>query len=146
MNTILLRCRSCGTKNRVKVEKLRHRPACGKCKAPLSMPDCPVDAGASTFQDEVVNWPGAVLVDFWSPSCGHCVKLNPVLDQIAREKTGRLKVVKVNVQAEQHLAFQFDVRGVPFMVLYRDGKKAAELPGALPKAQLESWLAANAGV
>ncbi len=145
MNTILLRCLSCGTKNRVRTDRLAHKPACGKCRAPLSMPGHPVDATASSFQEEVVNWPGAVLAVFWSPSCGHCMRLNPVLDQLAEENQGKLKIVKVNVQSEQHLAFQFGVRGVPFLTLYHNGRRIADLPGAVPKDRLVSWIDAHLG-
>jgi thioredoxin 2 len=140
MNTILLRCQSCGTVNRVSVDKLSLNPKCGRCKTVLEYPSLPVDVTSSTFHREVLSCPGAVLVEFWSPSCGHCQRLNPLLTQIAAEKAGMLKVVNINTQTEQLLAGQFGIRGVPTLILYKGGKKLRELSGALPKEQLEAWI------
>ncbi|UCF87610.1 MAG: thioredoxin fold domain-containing protein [Nitrospiraceae bacterium] len=140
METVLLRCQSCGTVNRVAGGKLSLKPKCGRCKTVIDYPNRPVDVTASSFHHEVLSCPGAVLVDFWSPSCGHCQRLNPLLDQIAAEKAGMLKVVKINTQTEQFLAGQFGIRGVPTLILYKGGKKLRELPGALPKEQLDAWI------
>jgi thioredoxin 2 len=140
MNTILLRCQSCGTVNRVSVDKLSLNPKCGRCKTVLEYPSLPVDVTSSTFHREVLSCPGAVLVEFWSPSCGHCQRLSPLLTQIAAEKAGTLKVVNINTQTEQLLAGQFGIRGVPTLILYKGGKKLRELSGALPKEQLEAWI------
>lgn len=63
-----------------------------------------------------------------------------MLDQIAAEKAGIIKIAKVNTQVDQHLAFQFNIRGVPTLILYQGGKKINEISGALPKQQLEAWI------
>jgi thioredoxin 2 len=123
MNTILLRCQSCGTVNCVSVDKLSLNPKCGRCKTVLEYPSLPVDVTSSTFHREVLSCPGAVLVEFWSPSCGHCQRLNPLLTQIAAEKAGMLKVVNINTQTEQLLAGQFGIRGADSL----QGRK--ETPG-----------------
>jgi thioredoxin 2 len=140
METVLLRCPSCSTVNRVAGDNLSLNPKCGRCKKLLEYPSRPVDVTSSTFHREVLSCPGAVLVEFWSPSCGHCQRLNPLLAQIAAEKAGMLKIVKINTQAEQYLAGQYGIRGVPTLILYRGGKKLRELPGAPTREQLEAWI------
>jgi thioredoxin 2 len=146
MESILIQCGACGTTNRVLSEKLSRGPVCGKCRAPLKVLSRPVDVTANTFEHEVTEWPGTVLVDFWSPGCGHCSRLSPVLDALAAEKAGSLKIAKVNVEFERELASHFDVRGVPLLLLYTNGRKLGKLPGALPKEQLKSWLWETAGI
>jgi thioredoxin 2 len=140
MESVLLRCQSCGAVNRVLKDKLSSVPKCGRCKKPLDYPHEPIDITTGSFKKEVLSSPGVVLVDFWSPTCGHCQRLNPVLDQIAAEKAGAIKIAKVNTKTDQHLAFQFGIRGVPTLILYKNGKKINEISGALPKHQLEAWI------
>lgn len=140
MDTTLIRCENCGAANRIKINRKEKNPKCGKCKTALSIIKNPVDVTTASFKNEVISWPGFVLVDFWSPTCGHCMTLMPVLDDIAAERAGVLKVVRINVTTEQQLAAQFDIRGVPALFLFKGGKKINDLSGALPKPQLDSWL------
>lgn len=146
MNSVLLRCQSCGSVNKVLKEKLLLKPTCGKCKAGITFPNTSIDISSNDFRKVVLSAPGVVLLEFWSPTCGHCLRLNSVLDQIASEKAGILKVVKVNIQNDQHLAYQFGIRGVPTMILYRGGKKLNEFSGALPKQLLEAWINSTASL
>lgn len=95
---------------------------------------------SGTFQDEVISHPGVVLVEFWSPSCGHCRTLHPVLEQIAEENAGVLKIATVNTGEETMLSTRFNIRGVPTFMLYRGGKKIQEMIGAMPKQQIEAWI------
>ena len=98
----------------------------------------------ANFDDEVVHSATPVLVDYWAEWCGPCRQLAPVIDQIAAEQHGKLKVAKVNVDDEPELARQAGVSGIPFVVLYRDGQRAAEAIGAQPKAALERTLGLTA--
>ncbi|MFH1146651.1 MAG: thioredoxin domain-containing protein [Pseudomonadota bacterium] len=139
-DTALIRCSNCGTVNRIHPGKLHESPRCGKCKAPLRIPNRPVIVTASDFDREVVKWPGLVLIEFWTPFCVHCQAMAPVLDALARERAGKLKIVKINAEREPMLARQFSIMGTPAFLLYRNGNKLGEIPGALPKAQLEKWI------
>jgi thioredoxin 2 len=140
MDTILLRCQSCGSVNRVPKDKVSFHPRCGKCKVVLRYPGRPIAVISGTFQDEVISHPGVVLVEFWSPSCGHCRALHPVLEQIAEENAGVLKIVTVNTGEEPALSTRFNIRGVPTFILYKGGKKIQEMVGAMPKQQIEAWI------
>jgi thioredoxin 1 len=92
------------------------------------------------FDDEVLRSDVPVVVEYWASWCGPCHLLSPIVEQIARERAGELKVGKVNVDDEPHLADRAGVRGIPFVVLYRDGKPAAQAVGAQPKVALERAL------
>lgn len=81
-----------------------------------------------------------VLVDFWAEWCGPCRMVAPVLEQIAVEQAGKLKIVKLNVDENQHTPMHFNVSGIPTMILFKDGKPAATKVGALPKSQLKEWV------
>jgi len=139
-NIIFLRCKNCRAINRVPADRLMSRPKCGKCKTFLEIPRIPIEVTVSTFDDEVLMWPGVVLIEFWSPRCSHCLSIAPVTEELALRRAGLLKVVKVNVENETSLAMRFNIQATPFLTLYRDGNKLSEVAGALSKEQLEAWI------
>ena len=140
MNTVLLKCQSCKSVNKVLTEKLGDSPKCGKCNSSLKYNNNVVNVTNHNFKDEVLKDPGIVLVDLWSPTCSHCVALGHTLEKLAREQAGIIKIVKINAYNEQQLASQFDIRGVPTLLLYKKGKMINKTSGAIPKKQLLSWV------
>ena len=94
----------------------------------------------STFEQEVTKSDTPVIVDFWAEWCGPCHAVAPVLDRIASEREGQIKLVKVNIDEEQGLAQRYGVYSIPTMILFRDGEPAAAAVGAQPKTALERQL------
>lgn len=85
------------------------------------------------FQTEVLENKTLVLVDFWAEWCGPCVALGPVLENVAQERQGKVKVCKVNVEENPQLAARFNIRNIPFLAFVKDGQKVGELVGNQPK-------------
>ena len=136
METTLLSCPSCGKTNRVPAQASGH-PRCGNCKADLPWI---VSAGDSDFAAVAEQSPVPVLVDFWAAWCGPCRMVSPVLDRLARERPGKLKLVKVDVDTSPGLSRRFDVQAIPTLMVLVDGKVAARQAGAAPANVLRSWL------
>jgi len=93
-----------------------------------------------TFEAEVLKAKGAVLVDFWAEWCGPCKIIAPALEEIAKEMDGRVTVAKVNIDDNPITPQKYGVRGIPTLMLFRDGQVAATKVGALAKTQLQAWV------
>ena len=95
------------------------------------------------YQQEVENYPGRVLIDFYTPTCPPCRMFAPTLDQIAAEQAGKLKVVKVDASTESELASEYGITAVPTFVLLDGGARKAQVTGARSKKDFEKWLGEN---
>jgi len=92
--------------------------------------------GDDSFEQEVITAPLPVLVDFWAPWCGPCKSIAPVLEEIAQEYDGKLKVVKINVDENPGVPSRYGVRGIPNLMIFKGGNLAGQIVGAAPKNKL----------
>lgn len=136
MEATLIACPACGRTNRIPAAA-GGRPRCGNCKAGLPWI---VSAGDADFGVIAEQSPVPVLVDFWADWCGPCRMVSPVLDQLARERAGSVKLVKVDVDRSPGLSRRFDVQAIPTLMVIVDGNVAARQAGAAPAGALRSWL------
>ena len=97
-----------------------------------------LELAKDTFEMEVIKSKMPVLVDFWAPWCGPCRLVSPVLDKLSSEYTSKLRFAKLNVDDNQEIASQFDVRGIPCMIIFKNGKEVERIIGAYPEAQLRN--------
>lgn len=100
----------------------------------------PIDITQNTFKSEVVESDIPVLVDFWAEWCGPCQKLSPILDEIAEELDGKVKVTKVDMDKERTLGSLFQVLTIPHVLIFKDGQKVDEFSSVRPKAEILSRL------
>ena len=97
----------------------------------------------SNFDEEIKNSKVPILVDFWAEWCGPCKQIGPILEDIGEEKKEKLKILKLNVDENPQTPQKYGVRGIPTLMLFKDGKLVDTKVGSLPKNMLEAWLAPN---
>lgn len=150
-DSLLIHCPNCGATNRVPAEKIERGldPVCGRCKQPLPVRE-PVAVNDSTFTAEVEQSSLPVLVDMWAEWCGPCRFLSPVVDQLARELAGRLRVAKLNVDESPATAARFNIQSIPALLVFKNGREVERIIGAQPKAailgRLTPLLQANSNI
>ena len=94
----------------------------------------------ANFDKDVLQASGTILVDFWAEWCGPCKQIAPMLDEIAEEMKGKLTVAKVNIDKNPETPQKYGVRGIPTLILFKDGKPISTKVGAMPKSKLVEWL------
>lgn len=97
----------------------------------------------SSFEADVLKGSGPILLDFWAEWCGPCKMLAPSLAELAEELDGKLSVAKLNIDENPNAPSRFGVRGIPTLMIFKDGQVTATKIGALPKSQLKAWIEQN---
>ena len=133
----IVQCSACGAKNRVPAEKLREGllPVCGSCKKPLTSAH-PVIVTDANFAEEVEHSPLPVLLDMWAPWCGPCRMIAPIIEQLASELAGKVKVAKLNTDENPTTQARFGVRSIPTLLVLKGGREIDRLVGAMPKQEI----------
>jgi thioredoxin 2 len=142
METQLIGCSYCGATNRVPEEKLQAglEPICGRCKRPLTARPTPVEVTDANFAEEVERSPLPVLVDMWAPWCGPCRQVGPVVEQLAAEFAGRMRVAKLNVDDNPVTGARFQIQSIPALLVFKGGREVDRIIGAQPKSEIKRRL------
>ena len=142
-DSYIIQCSHCKTRNRIPKNRAQDRPVCGKCHKVLPPPSAvqhPLIVTDQTFQSEVLSYPGVVLLDCWAAWCGPCSMLAPVIDQLAREFSGHVKVAKLNIDQNPMTASRYRVLSVPTMLIFKKGRVVHTLAGVYGKPDIERQL------
>jgi len=132
-------CPFCRTLNRVDLGRVTDRPKCGECGRPILL-DRPVQLSDAEFERVVADTEVPVIVDFHADWCGPCKVMAPLLDEIARERAGRVLVAKLDTDRNPATAKRFSITGIPTLIAFRDGREVAREVGALPRPRLDALI------
>jgi thioredoxin 2 len=137
-NSVVVPCPHCAALNRVPRDKLSEGPACGRCHAGL-FTGKPLALDEAGFDRHVSRGELPVLVDFWAPWCGPCRNMAPHFEAAARQLEPGLRLAKVDTDAVPALGARYNIRSIPTMILFRNGREVARQSGAMASAQIEKW-------
>jgi thioredoxin 2 len=134
----LIRCPACGATNRVPLARLEQgrQAVCGRCKTRLPVSTSPVTVTDATFETEVEQSLIPVLIDMWAPWCGPCRVMAPMIDQLAAEMAGRVRVAKLNVDENPVTASRFNVLSIPTLLVFKAGREVDRMVGVLPRPEV----------
>jgi thioredoxin 2 len=132
-----VRCPSCGTLNRVDLARAADRPQCGKCKAPIAL-DRPQMLTDADFDRVVSGSEVPVVVDFYADWCGPCKMMEPVVNDLARARTGSVLFAKLDTDRNPSTTRRFHITSLPTVAVFRGGREVARELGALPRPRLEA--------
>lgn len=135
-------CSHCSAVNRIPSARLADGPRCGKCREPL-FAGHPVTLTDANFEKHISRSEVPVVVDFWASWCGPCKMMAPAFEQAAAELEPNFRLAKLNTEEAQATAARFQIRSIPTLVVFKDGREVARQPGAMGAADIVRWVQAN---
>ena len=113
----------------------------GSARRSSTFPRTPLNVTTASYDQQVNDWPEILVAEFWAKWCGYCRAMEPYLNELAARRAGRLKIIRVDVDAEQTLARRFTIKATPTFILYRNGRQLARMDGApQQQSELENWI------
>ncbi len=137
-------CPHCHTTNRVAPSDLSATPDCGKCHRPL-FDGHPAELDEAAFEKHIARSQLPVLVDFWAPWCGPCRMMAPQFEAAARQLEPHVRLAKVNTEEAQALGARLNIRSIPTLALFVNGREVARQPGAMGAADIVRWTRSHLG-
>jgi thioredoxin 2 len=135
-------CPHCVAVNRLPAGRVSEAPKCGKCGRPV-FTSHPVELNQSSFHKHISRSDIPVVVDFWAPWCGPCKMMAPQFEQAAKELEPKVRFAKLNTDEAQGTAARFNIRSIPTIALFRNGREVARQPGAMSAADIVRWVQAH---
>lgn len=132
-------CPSCDAVNRIPADKLAVNPSCGKCHKALFNKH-PVTLHAGNFQKHINRNDIPVVVDFWAPWCGPCKMMAPAFEQASAELSPHVRLAKLNTEVEQSIGANLNIRSIPTMVIFKNGREITRQSGAMSAVDIQSWV------
>lgn len=137
--TLHIVCPACEATNRIPLARQSEAPRCGKCHNPLFNGQ-PLEVSAPGFKKHLERDEIPLLVDFWAPWCGPCKMMAPAYEQAAAQLEPKIRLLKVNTEAEQQLGAAFNIRSIPTLALFHRGREVARQAGAMGVADIVRWV------
>jgi thioredoxin 2 len=137
-------CPDCDAVNRIPTERLTDRPRCGSCRAPLFQGK-PVELSAASFAKHIERSDLPVVVDFWAEWCGPCKMMAPAFAQAAAQLEPRVRLAKLDTEAAQAVAARYNIRSIPTLILFREGREVLRQPGAMSAGDIVKWVTSGIG-
>ncbi|MBW3627717.1 MAG: thioredoxin [Gemmatimonadetes bacterium] len=130
-------CGACGRLNRVDLARAKDGPKCGACSRPIAL-DQPIAVSDQSMVKVLRDSEVPVVVDFYADWCGPCKMMAPLLDDLARARAGEILVAKLDTDRNPAMASRFNIRGIPNLIVFRDGREVAREVGAIPRRRLDA--------
>ncbi|MGR8997601.1 MAG: thioredoxin TrxC [Gammaproteobacteria bacterium] len=139
MSTLHIVCPHCHTVNRIVSERLAQHPRCGQCKQAL-FTGHPLELTSRNFQQHITRNGIPVVIDFWASWCGPCKMMAPSYTQAAATLEPQVRLAKLNTEQEQDIAAQFNIRSIPTLIIFKNGREIARQSGAMNTTDIVRWI------